>query len=504
MKKINKILISLAFSLSACFGLEEDTGSILTISQLRTEADFDAALAPIFAIMATANRDPHKRITTAGADDITTWNGGNKAPIRLYDGFGYGGGEGADAAWLAIFSWDSYWEVIYASNAVIDGVENSEGDPKITDHAKAVASFTRAISYFNLVRIFGGVPLVLDVEEVDETIGRATVWEVYKVIESDLKFAADNLPEPGSVASLGHPSNAAAKSWLASLYLTWGGWPVKDDSKYTLAAGTAKEVIDMGYFELLSIDELWALENANSKESVFSLQYSAGENKTQLLPRGFSPHVSGGFSDFFAERDFYNRFPDGARKEATFAEMIPIRERGSLELIEEVHWTDSMKTGRFNPVYKKFTESGDPTVEFKLVSYRAIELFRYAEVLLIFAEAQARVNGGTPESIEALNQVKRRAAGLPYNVPDLGGVDVPSATPDEIVEESGWELAGEFRRWFDLVRTEKVEQIAALRDPSEKVVMVGTPGKQHYIAPLPLKSVTGTNLLQNPEGFIIK
>ena len=81
---------------------------------------------------------------------------------------------------------------------------------------------------------------------------------------------------------------------------------------------------------------------------------------------------------------------------------------------------------------------------------------------------------------------------------------MPSATPDEIVEESGWELAGEFRRWFDLVRTEKVEQIAALRDPSEKVVMVGTPGKQHYIAPLPLKAVTGTNLVQNPEGFVIK
>lgn len=495
-------VLSTLFLPISCVDLEEDTGSILSISELQTEADFEAALAPIFAEMANANRNPHTRITTAGADDITTWNGGNKAPIRLYDGFSYGNGEGADASWLVLFSWDTYWQVIYASNSVIAGAENSSGDSEVTNGAKAVAMFTRAISYYNMVRIFGGVPLILDLN-ADGNESRATVLEVYQAIESDLIFAAENLPDPAAVSSAGKPSNAAAKAWLSSLYLTWGGWPVKDASKYELAASTAKEVIDTDYFELLPINELWNLENENSKESIFSIQYSSGENKSHLLPRGFSPHVAGGFSDFLAEIDFYNRFPAGPRKSATFTEEIIIRENGTLIPLDTVPWTDSAATGRFNPTYQKFITAADATVEFKLVSYRAIELFRYAEVLLIYAEAQARVSGGNAESIEALNQVKRRAAGLPYLTPDVS-VDVATATPNEIVDESGWELAGEFRRWFDLIRTERVEEAVSTRDPDEKVVLVGTPGKEHYISPLPLKAVEGTNVLQNPEGFVIQ
>ncbi|RAJ10243.1 RagB/SusD family nutrient uptake outer membrane protein [Arenibacter echinorum] len=487
--------------LFSCADLEEDTSALLNTAGLTTESDFNAALSPIFARMALLFKEPHVNITGMGADDVTTWNGGNKAPFRLYDGFGYGNGEGEEATWLVDKSWDPYWDIIYASNTVIEGADISEGKPEVVTVAKATAMFTRALAYYNLVRIYGGVPLILDTNATGDE-NRATVLQMYTAIEADLLFAAANLPEPGAVSSIGMPSSAAAKTALSSLYLTWGGWPVKDSSKYTLAAKYSKEVIDLGYFELLDITELWKLENGNSRESIFSIQYSTSDLKPQEMPRGFAYHKAGGWSDVFAELGFYNRFPEGPRKKETFTEEIIIRANGTLVPLETVPWTDSETTQRFNPTYQKFLTSATGEGVPKLVSYRPIEIFRYAEVLLIYAEAQARI-GATTASLDALNQVRRRAMGLPYLTPD-SSVDLASASPDEIVEESGWELAGEFKRWFDLTRTEKVEEITLLRDPNEKVVLVGTPNKNHYMAPLPLKALEGTNLVQNPEGFVVQ
>jgi starch-binding outer membrane protein, SusD/RagB family len=99
-------------------------------------------------------------------------------------------------------------------------------------------------------------------------------------------------------------------------------------------------------------------------------------------------------------------------------------------------------------MYKKFTISENLNYGDRVSGFRAIEVIRYAEVLLIYAEAQARI-GENASSLEALNQVKRRAAGLPYLTPDPS-VDVTTATPNEIIDEKGWELAGEYKRWFDL------------------------------------------------------
>ena len=102
-----------------------------------------------------------------------------------------------------------------------------------------------------------------------------------------------------------------------------------------------------------------------------------------------------------------------------------------------------------------------------------------------------------------LNEVKRRAAGLPYDVPNAS-VDVAIATPNEIVDEKGWELAAENKRWFDLVRTERVAEMAAKRDPSEPVTLVRMPTEAQYIAPIPDGSISLSVLVQNPEVFKIK
>ena len=315
-------------------------------------------------------------------------------------------------------------------------------------------------------------------------------------------IAEANLPAPGDVKTVGNASVGAAKALLAHLYLTWGGWPVKDNSKLALAATKAKEVIDMNYYELLPIDELWLLSNQNSKESVFSVQYSEVEN----LPNGWavstSFHEARGWSDMYPELQFFYDFPEGPRKDYTFHTDIPQRGvvAGKIVTLDPPTkpWQDSQ---RKHPMYRKHTISENLNVGNRTSDFRAFEVIRYAEVLLIYAEAQARI-GETSESIEALNQVKRRAMGLPFR-DAAPGVDVATATWQEVVDEKGWELAGEDTRWYDLIRTETLEEVTARRDPAENVDLVRQPTKAQYIIPIPFVAISTSKLVQNPEGFSV-
>lgn len=505
MKRIHKIILLAALTLSgqACIDLEEDLSAILTIENLRTENDVVAALTPVYRQMMSVHQEPHfLRTPTYGADDITTWEAGNKAPLRVFDRFDYGSGENANIAWLPT-GWDGYWRTIYFANTLIDGLKTSTAPPAVVTSADGEARFFRALSYFNLVRTHGNVPIILDGQLPTGEEQRATVLQNYQQIESDLLIAENALPKPGATRNVGRVSSAAAKTLLADLYLTWGGWPVKDNSKYAQAAAKAKEVIDMNYHRLLPINQLWLLANQNSPESIFSVQFSKTENIRSGYATAFSFHEARGFSDAFPELQFFRDFPEGPRKDATFVTDIPQRgvSAGAITTLNPATrpWQNSQ---RGYPMYKKFTIAEDLTMGDRTTGFRAMELYRYAEVLLIYAEAQARV-GENASSIEALNQVKRRAAGLPYLTPNAT-VDVKTATPDEIVAERGWELAGEYKRWFDLVRTEKVEQIAAKRDAAERVKPVRMPTKAQYIAPIPFQAISTSKLIQNPEGFKIQ
>jgi hypothetical protein len=504
MKYINKIiaLAVLIFVSHACVDLEEDTSSILTIDNLGSESDIVAALAPIYRSASQSYRDYHnQRCPTFGADDLTTWWGGNKAPLRVFDGFDYGSGENSDINWLD-YGWNNYWKTIYYANSVVEGLKTSTAPADAIKSGDGEARYLRALSYFHLVRSHGNMPIILDGYVPTGEEQRATVLENYQHIEADLLIAEANLPGPAST-EVGRVSSAAAKTLLADLYLTWGGWPVKDNSKYQLAASKSKEVIDMGYHTLLPIHDLWLLENENSKESIFSVQYSKTEDMRSSYAASTSFHEARGWSDAFPELQFFFDFPEGARKDATFRTEIPQRGFSQGAIFTKnpptVHYTVSQ---RFHPMYKKFNIGEDLTVGGRTVSYRSMEAYRYAEVLLLYAEAQARV-GENASSIEALNQVRRRAAGLPYMSPDPS-VDVSTATVDEIVAERGWELAGEYKRWFDLVRTEKVEEVAAHRLPTENVPLLRMPTKAQYIAPIPFQAIASSELIQNPEGFKIQ
>lgn len=505
MKYINKIILLalVVFTGHSCSNLEEDTSSLLTVGKLNNEADVAANVAPIYRNLLTLHAVPHRvRTATYGADDITTWIAGNKAPFRVFDRFDYGSGENSDIVWLD-HAWDGYWKTIYYCNTLIEGLKSSTAPEAVVNFADAEARVFRAYCFLNLVKIYGNVPLILDGLLPTGKEQRATVLENYEQIESDLLIAQESLPIPGSEAT-GRASTGFAKAILADLYLTWAGWPVKDNSKYPLAAAKAKEIIDYNYYTLIPIDQLWTLAGAESTETIFSLRFADDRTIFSEVATAYTFHQARGFSDCFPELRFFNDFPEGPRKDATFLLDIPRRNApGGVITALNPATTPWPESDRAHPMYKKYVLSEDLTFGNRPINFRSIELYRYAEILLIYAEAQARATGANASSLEALNQVKRRAAGFPYAVAN-GSVDVASATPNEIVDEKGWELAAENKRWFDLVRTERVAEMAAKRDPLEPVDLLRMPTAAQYIAPIPFGSISLSDLEQNPTGFKIQ
>lgn len=504
-------LTALALIINSCIDLEEDVSSILTVDNLKSEGDIMAALSPIYKTYLDIVDKPHEQqIICFGGDDMTTWWAGNKAPLRVFDRFDFGDGENANIAWLDV-AWNGYWKTIYYSNSLIEGLKTSSAPENIVKTAEGEARFFRALAYFNLVRSWGNVPEIIDGMEVTGKEIRSTVLSNYRLIEKDLLIAEDLLPHPSGITSAmaGKVTAPAATALLADLYLTWGGWPVKDATKFPLAAAKAKNVIDLNYYKLLPIEELWLLESQNGLESVFAIQFSTSENIISSVPTANSFHEARGFSDMYPERNFFLNFPEGPRKDYTFRTEIPQRKVVAGKIVindpPTKPWQESQRN---HPMYKKFTLAEDLTYSNVAVGFRAWDVIRYAEVLLIYAEAETRANGGVANNaaLEALNQVKRRAAGVEYGTPN-GTVDVVTATANDIVDERGWEFAGEYKRWFDLVRTERVAEIAAQRDPTEEVPLVRQSSEitwKQYIAPIPGNTILTSNLLQNPEGFVIQ
>lgn len=110
--------------------------------------------------------------------------------------------------------------------------------------------FLQAWAYFWIVRLYGEIPIITS-PEITYDAKKSSVKEVYDFIVKDLQFAIGHLPDSWPASDVGRPTSWTAKSLLSKVYLTMAGWPLKDESKYALAAQTAKDVIDNGPYKLL-------------------------------------------------------------------------------------------------------------------------------------------------------------------------------------------------------------------------------------------------------------
>lgn len=190
-----------------------------------------------------------------------------------------------------------------------------------------------------------------------------------------------------------------------------------------------------------------------------------GNNSGNARPNSFEPEEEGGWGDGYGEINFYNKFPPGPRKAATYQATYYINN----DPANAVDWQHTIKQHPYIQKFR-FDEDYDPLTHYNnnWIDNRTVYIMRYAEVLLTYAEAQAMSAAPEATAYEAVNQVKLRA-GLNDLTPGLSQTDFR----DSVIAERGWEFAGVEpggARWFDLIRTETVGKANSDRAPSEEML----------------------------------
>ncbi|WP_343330792.1 RagB/SusD family nutrient uptake outer membrane protein [Polaribacter staleyi] len=476
---ISIVLLGCAVSFQNCTNLDEDpTKSQLAPGKFSSLEDFNLGVTGVYGKLRTAAQWTTFNVFGWAGDDITTHKALNKAPFREYDQMNVAGDNPR-----SLSNYKDVFSMIRAVNAVIESAQDlTVADQEGYNTLLGESHFLRGTLFLHMSRIHGRIPLPLT-SIPDFEIGLATQVEVYEQIEKDLLLAESLLPDiyPGVLAGAPRPNKGSAEAMLSRLYMNWAGFPVKDNAKYTDAANIAKKVIDNHEahgFELLEdLNDLWKVANRFNDESVWTIAYNnpanLGNRKYGIL--GYPSDVEGGWSEVFAEVRFFEDFPEGPRKEATYR--------------TDLDWKNFKD--QVQPVFTKVAGPlGDLPSQWS--TDRNDFYMRYAEVLLNYAEASGRAGNNSADAWEALNKIRRRAAGNPFNTPD-SNVDITSGDLAELAfTERKWEFAGEFLRYNDLVRMERVADALNnnARTPLDPNIPIANPvlgslSSENYYAPIP-------------------
>lgn len=389
----------------------------------------------------------------------TTQNGGRYAD---FDNFRVQPDNAAVSA-----TWVSCFKTIANANIVIDRANSPEVTLSETAKAQITgqAYFLRALTYFNMVRIWANVPLVTsEVLNVNDAFNhtQSAPSDIYPVIIDDLEKAIQTLPESWPAADAGRATKGAALTLLGKVYLTLGDWGS--------AMTQFKSVI--GKYSLLdNFADVFSVTNKNNAETIFAVKFdktAQGEG----YPSSSNPMQSGNDVNNLPSKNLIALFeanPDD-RKDAT------IIDAGALGIRNyKYHDTVGSNNG----------------LGFDII------VLRYADVLLMAAEALNEQSYGGTEALGYLNQVRSRAHAKTYSYADLPNQE---AFREAVAKERRLELAFENHRWFDLVRTGKaLETVNANNGGS----VLEVNAKQYQLLfPIPLSEIdaSGKKLVPN-EGY---
>jgi len=353
--------------------------------------------------------------------------------------------------------WNWMFGGVNRANYILEFQDNINFNGK--EQILAQARFLRAYYYFELVKWFGDVPLVVDRRIVfgDQfNIDRNPKAEVYAQIELDLIYAADNLPYVQS--ETGRITKGAAEALLGKAYLY--------QEKFTEAADVLETLINSGPHALVTdYNTIFEAEGENSIESVFEVQYSelegAGFGCLQCsegnIAVGFSgirnyegPEFSSGFSFNIPTQEAYDAFAiDDPRRDIAILDIDAWAAQTGATF-----GTGFEHTGYFNRKYIPRKRSGDAQADLNLTNPNNYRAIRYADVLLMAAEALNRGGISDTRAQQYLNQVRRRGFGdMNHDITATG-----AALTNAIYNERRIELVGEGHRFFDLVRTGRAAQ----------------------------------------------
>lgn len=392
--------------------------------------------------------------------------------------------------------WNWMFAGVKRTNYFLEFQNNIEFDGRV--QMVAEVRFLRAYFHFELVKWFGGIPIKDYANALegggkrfspgDETsIPRYSVEEVYALIESDLIFAANNLDY--TAPQVGRVTKGAAQALLGKAYLY--------QDKFSDAASVLGNLIDNGPYQLVDdYSEIFENDGENGVESVFEVQYSDGEGagfdclqcSEGNVAVGFmgirnhtGPTYDSGYSFNVPTQEAFDNFDnDDTRKDVSILDIVAWAEDTEATYVEGYE-----HTGFYNRKY--LPRKGDQNIGDQNLTnpnnYRAI---RYADVLLMAAEANNRGNLDETKALAYLNQVRERAFGDSSHNSSATG----AALTDAILDERRHELLGEGHRFFDLVRTGRATQ-----------AIEGFVAGKHELFPIPFQEIqfSAGNWGQNPN-----
>ncbi|KAB1154014.1 RagB/SusD family nutrient uptake outer membrane protein [Flavobacterium luteum] len=391
--------------------------------------------------------------------------------------------------------WRDHYIGINRANLAIAKIPTIDMDVTERNSLVAEAKFIKSLLYFNLIRYFGDVPY----KETETTslnnlnIPRTPVATIYENIIKDLQYGVINLKVKAPELA-GHATQDAAKTLLASVYLNRGSIAKRDNTgdkgiaDFALAAKFAKEVMDANRYSLCDyFPDAFSVQNKNNNEIIFDVQFKSpklGVGSSIGYNMGIPSDASGinnllaGGSTATVRANTYHQFlydkADSIRLQWTDARIEIKAATGKFIRLSTISSTP-VSAGKFRryPVH-------DSNFPLKVQDYDVNwPIFRFAEVLLIYAEALNETSGPEQEAIDALNKLRSRArnvnAGgvhtdaLPRVLTlqkSTGLVDLTLSDPlvstqeafrDYIILERTRELMAEGKRWFDLVRWGKLQ-----------------------------------------------
>ncbi|MDR2911902.1 MAG: RagB/SusD family nutrient uptake outer membrane protein [Alistipes sp.] len=391
--------------------------------------------------------------------------------------------------------WQTAYTAIENSNSVIEGITGSVTDDRnimpaaSRDKLLGEVYFTRAHFYFNLVRLFGEVPLKTETtKSLDMEITLSSQEDVYTQIVADLTEAERLMTSANAPLSNvdGRITLGAVKSLLAKVYITMAGFPLQKSEYYAKAYDKAKEVVTSGRFTLAAdYAAMRAGAFSNSGEYVWALQRNPDEagspvhNNTLPYPAPSKPisansDSGGAMAPHIA---FYESYDEGDLRTA---------EKGFYYTEHEAQDGSGPVTLNRPHIYKWWDSNAASTGK----SGANWPLIRYADVLLLMAEAKANADGGTTSdaaAIDAYYQVRHRA------MPDEA--KPASITVNEVIRERIHELCFEDQTWYDMLRTRKglnvntgqIVNLVGLHTPAHAEGAVY--GEEDLLFPYPLREV---------------
>ncbi|HEV7346909.1 RagB/SusD family nutrient uptake outer membrane protein [Telluribacter sp.] len=397
--------------------------------------------------------------------------------------------------------WNAFFRTISAANTTLRAIPTVSGDQAIKTRLEAEGRFIRAFSYFNLVRLYGDVPyLDSPVESTAQLVGvtRTPVDQIYKTIVDDMLFAKQHLPARHTGDVRNRATSGTAATVLADVYLTL--------KQFDKAAAEARYVI-------------------TNAQGLYN--YSLERNYQNL----FNGALAGSLKEPIFVTDWHNTIADGGVNEdwlisqtrmrglfdRSLSVVVPTmnvyqswdaRDYRRAVSLEDSVMVNGVKTAitqaarasvKRPHIAKYFRFPGTQSAGDDRRADNDYHIYRYADVLLMAAEAIAESEGVTPEAIGYVNQVRERARFTGTKMKDFPAEVSPTINTASFIslvrEERRLELAFEFKRWYDIKRWGILQQV--FTGPNALEARKVDPARD-YLLPIPLDEIRLNGWTQNP------